>query len=156
MSLVLRGGIVYDTIMSACVVLDTNVLLAALRSRDGASFQLLSRVGRSRAFEICLSVPLMFEYEEVAKRQSRELGLTHGDIDRVLDYLCSVARLQEIFFLWRPLLSDPGDDMLVELAVAGNCDAIVTFNVRDFEGINAFGLRAETPRSFLQRIGEVP
>jgi putative PIN family toxin of toxin-antitoxin system len=141
--------------MSTWIVVDTNVLVAALRSRRGASFQLLSRVGVSDSFRICLSVPLLFEYEDVAKRQSRDLGLTHADIDRVLDYLCSVANLQEIFFLWRPFLPDPRDDFLLELAVAGHCETIVTFNLRHFDGIKEFGVRAEAPKAFLQRIGEL-
>jgi putative PIN family toxin of toxin-antitoxin system len=141
--------------MAERIVVDTNVLVAALRSRRGASFRLLSRVGMSDRFQICLSVPLLFEYEHAAKRQSRELSLTYADIDRVLDYLCSVANLQEIFFLWRPFLPDPRDDFLLELAVAGSCETIVTVNVRHFDGIKEFGVRAEAPKAFLQRIGEL-
>ena len=137
------------------VVLDTNVLIAALRSRRGASFYLLSLVGRSRRFEINLSVPLVLEYEEVAKRQSRAIGLTHADIDDVLDYLCNVANLREIFFLWRPFLRDPKDDMVLELAVEAGCGRIVTFNQRDFAGIERFALKAVTPKEFLKEIGEI-
>jgi len=107
------------------------------------------------SWQVTRVVPLLFEYEEVAKRQSRDVGLTHADIDRVLDYLCSVANLQEIFFLWRPFLPDPRDDFLLELAVAGGRQTIVTFNIRHFEGIKVFGVRAETPKAFLQRIGEL-
>ena len=138
------------------IVLDTNVVVTALRSRHGASFRLLSLVGRSPAFAINLSVPLILEYEDVAKRQSPALGLTFEDIDDILDYLCSVARLREIFFLWRPFLRDPKDDMVLELAVEAGCEVIVTYNQRDFAGCERFGVRPVTPKQFLQEIGEIP
>jgi predicted nucleic acid-binding protein len=101
-------------------------------------------------------VPLVLEYEEVLKRQTRELGMSRGDIDDVLEFLCSVATLHEVYYLWRPMLRDPQDDFVLELAVGAGCEAIVTFNVRDFEGAEAFGLRVEGPQAFLKRIGEVP
>jgi putative PIN family toxin of toxin-antitoxin system len=133
------------------VVLDTNVLVSGLRSRLGASFQILSLVGRGR-FSLAVSVPLVFEYEEALKRQSRSLGLTHGDIDDVLDYLCSIAEHREIFFLWRPVLRDPGDDAVLELAVEAGSDAIVTHNLRDFVEARDFGLEVLSPGQFLKRI----
>jgi len=138
------------------IVVDTNVLLSGLRSRRGASFRLVSLIGKSPSFEISLSVPLLLEYEEVLKRQTRELGMNRGDIDDVLEYLCSVATLHEVYYLWRPVLRDPEDDMILELAVGAGCEAIVTFNVRGFEKAGAFGLRVEGPKQFLKRIGEVP
>jgi putative PIN family toxin of toxin-antitoxin system len=138
------------------IVVDTNVLVSGLRSRRGASFRLVSLIGKSSSFEISLSVPLLLEYEEVLKRQTRELGMNRGDIDDVLEYLCSVATLHEVYYLWRPVLRDPEDDMVLELAVGAGCEAIVTFNVRDFEGAEGFGLRVEGPQAFLRRIGEVP
>jgi predicted nucleic acid-binding protein len=113
-------------------------------------------IGKSPSSEISLSVPLLLEYEAVLKRQARELGLGHGDIDDVLEYLCSVATLHEVYYLWRPVLRDPQDDFVLELAVGAGCESIVTFNVRDFEGAEAFGLRIEPPRAFLKRIGEAP
>ena len=134
------------------IVLDTNVLVAGLRSRRGVAFRLLTEVGRSR-FEIALSVPLVLEYEEVLLRHRAATRLSVADIDAVLDYFCSVAHLQEIFFLWRPLLSDPKDDLLLELAVAAGCDAIVTYNVRDFVGAKAFGVSILEPAVFLRRVG---
>lgn len=139
----------------ARIAVDTNVLVAGLRSRRGASFHLLSLIGSSAAFEIALSVPLLLEYEAVLKRQSKQLGLTHRDVDGVLEYLCSVASLHEVFFLWRPVLRDPKDDFVLELAVGAGCESIVTFNLRDFEAARTFQLRVEEPRAFLTRIGEV-
>jgi len=138
------------------IVVDTNVIVSGLRSRRGASYRLLSLIGKSPSFEISLSVPLVLEYEEVLKRQTRELGMSRGDIDDVLEFLCSVATLHEVYYLWRPVLRDPQDDFVLELAVGAGCEAIVTFNVRDFEGAEAFGLRVEGPQAFLKRIGEVP
>ena len=131
--------------------MDTNVLISALRSRNGASFQVLSRVGQGE-FDIVLSVPLIIEYDDVAKRQSRALGLRHADIDAVLDYMCHVGELRGIFFLWRPFLKDPLDDMVLEVAFEGDCDFIVTHNVRNFDGIEKFGLSALRPGAFLKRL----
>jgi putative PIN family toxin of toxin-antitoxin system len=149
-------GITYDTTVKTETVLDTNVLIAGLRSRRGASFHLLTLVGRSRRFDIHLSVPLVLEYEAVAKRMSRTLGLTHADIDDVIDYLCSVAGLHDIFYVWRPALKDPGDEMVLELAVAAGCDAIVTHNIGDYVGASRFGVRVVRPAEFLREIGEFP
>jgi len=134
------------------IVVDTNVLIAGVRSRRGTSFVLLSEVGMDR-FDIALSVPLVFEYEEVLLRHLPATDLGADDVDGLLDYLCSVARLQEIFFLWRPLLVDPKDDLILELAVASRSDAIVTFNERDFRGAEQFGIRVLTPAKFLKEIG---
>ena len=136
------------------VILDTNVLLSALRSRKGASFRLLSLIPDPR-FEINLSVPMVLEYESVLKRPAQNIQLSHADIDDVIDFLCKNANRREIFYLWRPLLNDPDDDFLLELAVESNCDFIVTFNTRDFVATNNFGIVAVTPREFLRTIGEL-
>jgi hypothetical protein len=97
----------------------------------------------------------VLEYEEIARRHSRSLGLTYEDIDDILDYLCLVAGLHDIFYLWRPFLPDPEDDMLLELAVEAGCNRIKTFNLKDFAGIDQFGLRAVGPSEFLNEIGVV-
>ena len=133
------------------VVLDTNVLYAALRSNTGASFQLLSRIGTG-AFDIAVSVGLVLEYEEILKQHVSAFQLSERDIDDVIDYMCRIAALTEVFFLWRPYLPDPDDDMILELAVAARCDATVTFNVRDFKGAETFRIRVLTPRQFLREI----
>lgn len=139
------------------IVIDTNVFVSALRSQRGASFRLLSLLGTSERFEINISVPLLLEYEDVAKRQRNESGLTDQDVEDILDYICSVANQRQVFFLWRPFLKDPKDDMVLELAVEAQCDCIVTFNQRDFAGVERqFGIRTPGPREFLQEIGELP
>jgi putative PIN family toxin of toxin-antitoxin system len=129
------------------VVLDTSVVIAGLRSASGASFAVLEGVGRK--FELNISVPLVLEYEAVTKRLARELGLTFEDIADVLDYLCSVAHHRLIYYLWRPVLRDPKDDLVLELAVESNADYLVTHNIRDFAGSERFGVRVVSPRDFL-------
>ncbi len=133
------------------VVLDTCVLVSALRSRAGASFEVLSRVGAAQ-FTICLSIPLVLEYESAGKRSARAAGLRHEDIAVVIDYLCSVAEHREIHYLWRPTLKDASDDMVLELAVESQADSIVTHNVRDFVGSESFGVSVITPQEFLHAL----
>ena len=115
-------------------MLGTDVLVAAFRSDRGASRQLLFGA-LDRRFELLLSVPLMLEYEAVLTRPEHlaACGLSAGEAERVLDDLASVARQVRLAFRWRPMLSDANDDMVLETAVNGNADAIVTFNRRDFE-----------------------
>ena len=136
------------------VVIDTNVLLSALQSTKGASYRLLSLVGDNR-WQLNLSVALVLEYEDVLKRTETGLKLTHDEIDDVLDFLCARANLCEIFYLWRPHLRDPKDDFVLELAVESGCNFIVTFNVKDFAGVEQFGIKAITPKEFLQVLGEI-
>ena len=135
------------------VVLDTNVLVAALRSRRGASFRLLSLIPDAR-WQLNVSVPLVFEYEDAAKRGG--IGLSAGEIDDVIDYICSVANRRTIFYLWRPVLPDPHDDHILELAVEAQADCIITYNRRDFRGVEHFGMEILTPAEFLRLIGEIP
>lgn len=137
------------------IVIDTNGLVSALRSRRGASYKLLMLVGTGK-FEVNVSVPLVLEYEAAAKRLIGEISITENDIDDILDYVCAVAHRRQIYFLWRPFLKDPKDDLVLELAVTANCDFIVTYNKSDFEGVELFGLQVVTPKEFLQEIGELP
>lgn len=148
-------GCVYDTTMGVPrVVLDTNILVAASRSGRGASAKLLSLVGSGR-FEVAISVPLIVEYEDAVMRELALGSQKREILGDILDYLCAVGQRQEIFFLWRPQLRDPEDEMVLELAVAGRCDAIITYNTRDFGNLDRFGLDVLTPREFLTEIGEL-
>ncbi|MEP7009393.1 MAG: putative toxin-antitoxin system toxin component, PIN family [Acidobacteriota bacterium] len=137
------------------IVLDTNVLYAAMRSSKGASYRLLQLVGGSK-FQVVVSVPLVLEYEHALAPLPAITPITVEDIAVVLDYLCATSHRQEIFFLWRPTLRDPGDDMVLEVAVAGSCQFIVTFNIRDFVGADRFGIEVLTPADFLTVLGELP
>ncbi len=131
-------------------ILDTNVIVSAMRSDRGTAFKVLSLVGSDR-FEVSVSVALVFEYESAL---SRWTSASAEEIARLLDYLCSVADRQKIFYLWRPYLRDPMDDHVLEVAVASRSQVIVTFNKRDFGGCERFGIRIVDPREFLLEIGE--
>ena len=135
------------------IVIDTNVLVAGFQSRRGLSHRLLSLVDAGH-FEISVSVPLVLEYEDVLSRT--EFGFSPEDIRDVVDYLCSIGNRHQVYFLWRPYLNDPKDDMVLELAVTAGCNYIVTFNERDFQDLEPFGLQAIRPAEFLRIIGDVP
>ncbi|GMV44087.1 MAG: hypothetical protein AMXMBFR64_58030 [Myxococcales bacterium] len=137
--------------MDLVVVIDTNVLVAGLKSSRGASHGVLQCLGDG-AFALALSVPLVLEYEAVLLRGSLELNLSTTDFASVLDYLCSVGRAQAIFYLWRPLLRDPKDDMVLEVAVAAGGVPIVTFNKRDFRGAEKFAVPLWTPQELLAQL----
>ena len=131
------------------VVFDTNILVAATRSRQGASFALLSAVP-SPAFELCLSVGLYTEWQAVLTRpQNIPPGRSADDVLRFLRYLASQSHLQEIHFLCRPFLPDADDDMVLELAFAAGCRHIVTHNAKDFCGSERLGISALSPRDFI-------
>jgi len=135
------------------VVLDTNVVVSAFRSRRGASFRVVAAVG-SGVFDIALSVPMVLEYEAALLAQQL-LEISEADVNTALDYLCTVGHQHEVFFLWRPTLRDPNDDMVLELAVAAGCTAIVTYNRRDFRGADRFGVKVWTPSELLKKVGMV-
>ena len=134
------------------VVLDTNVLVAAVRSRQGASFALVDSIPTAE-FQICLSVGLYAEWQEVLTRpENLPPGQGSEEALGFLRYLASQAYLQDIHFLWRPLLTDADDDMVVELAFSASCQYIITHNTADFRGAEILGVSAITPRDFLKMI----
>lgn len=137
------------------IIIDTNVLVSALRSRRGASFKLISLLPH-RSFTTVVSVPLVVEYEAVLKRVSLPEAITSDDIDDVLDFFCGISEHQDIYYLWRPFLPDPFDDHILEAAVASSCDAVVTYNKRDFAGIDRFGIRLCDPKELLIDMGILP
>lgn len=130
------------------VIFDTSVLFSALHSRLGVSFRLLSMVGTSR-FALQVSAPLVAEYEAVLKRG--QLALSDDQIDDVIDFVCANSEHQKIFYLWRPVLKDPDDDFLLELAVKAQA-TIVTWNTADFKKAAAFNVPVITPRTLLQQL----
>lgn len=135
-------------------VLDTDVMVAALRSDRGASRQLLL-AALNRQFELLLSVPLMLEYEAVLTRSQHlaACGLSSDDVGHVLDDLAVVATPVRLAFRWRPRLADPDDDMVLETAINGRARAIVTFNQRDFADVgNDFNCAVILPAAALQQI----
>jgi putative PIN family toxin of toxin-antitoxin system len=138
------------------VVVDTSVLVAATRSRLGASFALVSSIPAAE-FQPCLSVGLYAEWQEVLTRtENLPPGRSPEDALGFLRYLAGQSHLQEIHFLWRPFLRDADDDMVLELAFAAGCRYIITHNVTDFHGSEQLGVTAITPRDFLNLIRKRP
>ena len=130
------------------VVIDTNVLIAALKSKRGAAYKLLIQLPNG-VYRPNISVPLFIEYESVAKRAGVVSSLTGRDVNAILDFILSKSSIREIFYLWRPYLRDPKDDLVLEVAVESKSKYIITFNKRDFKGIEKFGIKAATPKEFM-------
>lgn len=135
------------------IIIDTNVLVSAVRSRRGASFRLLSLL-RAQVYRLALSVPLMLEYEDVLLRHPDNLPLNPEQINAILDQIAETADKYDRYFLWRPWLKDPKDDHVLELAFASSSRYIVTYNLKDFRGlVDRFGIQALTPKSLLEELG---
>ena len=135
-------------------VLDTNVIVAGLRSPRGASAALLDRA-LSGAFVLLLSVPLVLEYEAVCRDPAQRIvsGLSEADVEAIVTALCAVAEPVETRFLWRPQLRDPADEMVLEAAINGGADALVSFNRQDFGQAPArFGIALLSPQDALRRL----
>lgn len=148
--------IAYDTKMNKQrIVIDTNILYAGLYSSAGTSFQLL-RLIRAGQVIPCISVTLAMEYEAVLSARLQELDLTQEQLAGFLGYFVELSERIKVFYLWRPGLRDPGDDMVLETAVAAHADFIVTHNTKDFKGSDRFGIRAVTPGWFIRYIGGLP
>ncbi len=136
------------------VVIDTNVLYQALRSREGPShfiFQLI----RGRKITLALSLPVFTEYEDVLKRPDKlnDLQLTKDDIDKVLRFLSYISKPVTIYYLFRPNLKDEKDNIFLELSLAGNCDFIITSNAKDFTKYNELkfdDISVITPSDFVK------
>lgn len=152
-----KYAIIYNIIMQAPnVVIDTNVVIAAQRSNRGASAKLISLIGTG-LFETHMSIPLALEYEDVLTRYRTILGLSQDDVTDLVDAYCALSTRQEkIHFRWRPFLPDNKDEFILDLAVVANCDYIITYNKKDFAGVEQFGIEVIDPKRFLQIIGEIP
>lgn len=136
------------------IVLDTDIIIAGMRSPTGASATLIL-MALDKQFEMLASVPLFFEYE--AKCTSplhwTEAGLTKSQADIFVNGLASLIKPIKTHYLWRPLLRDPNDEMVLEVAVNGHADAIVTFNFRDYGNIpDKFGIQLLKPAQALRRL----
>ena len=141
--------------MNFRVVLDTNVLVAALRSASGASRQLLLALRNGR-FSAIVSVPLFVEYEATLKRAEllKATNLSLKEIDEVPDIVAACCEQTDIHFSWRPQLRDPKDEMVLETALNSRADALVTFNRADFEAACAkLGVELISPSQFLEKLG---
>jgi putative PIN family toxin of toxin-antitoxin system len=136
------------------MVFDTDIIVTALRSKTGGSNAVLREAALGRLMPL-VTPALFLEYEAVLKRPEQRLahGLGLQDIDRFLAALASACEAVEVSFQWRPQLSDPNDEMVLEAAVNGRADALVTHNVRDFaKGAQRFGLRILRPGELLKEL----
>ena len=135
-------------------VLDTDVLVAAVRSDRGASRVVLTAALKQR-YPTLASVPLMLQYESVLTRAEHLAAarISAADVEILLDAIALVAEPIRISYLWRPVLADPGDDLVLETAVNGRADLVVTFNRRHFEPAAApFGLEILAPADAVRRL----
>jgi predicted nucleic acid-binding protein len=138
------------------VAFDTSVLVAAAKSRLGASFALVQSLPNPK-FEVALSVSSYTEWQAVLTRPEHlPPGRTADQALAFLRYLAGQCHLQDIFYLWRPYLRDPDDDIVLELAVAARCSHIVTHNLRDFRDLESFGILAITPKDFIHLLQTLP
>jgi putative PIN family toxin of toxin-antitoxin system len=132
-------------------VADTNVLLAGLRSRRGASHELLRLLSQGR-WILVLSNTLLTEYQEILHREQSLLPYSHEDIERLLDGLCARSEKRRLGTRWWPVLTDADDEMMVHLAVESKVDYLVTQNVRHLRPAGRLGVSVVTPREFLQEL----
>ena len=135
------------------LVLDTNVVVAAFRSRRGASSVLLRRTEAGTIRMLC-STALLLEYEAVLGRAAIREATGHSlrDVERIVDAVAAVAEPVEVRFRTRPLLHDPNDEIVIEAASNGRADAIVTHNVKDFAPAQTLGIDIATPAEILRRL----
>ena len=137
------------------VVIDTNLLYAGLYSSSGASYQIL-RLVRAGQVTPCISVILAMEYEAVLSARLDQLDLTKEQLSGFLGYFVALAERVKVFYLWRPGLRDPVDDMVLETAVAARADYVITHNIKDFTGADRFGIQVVTPGWFIHNFGGTP
>jgi putative PIN family toxin of toxin-antitoxin system len=135
------------------IVLDTGVIVAAMRSPAGASAEILRRV-RAGELVAAVSVGLALEYESVCKRlEHREASdLSAGEVEIFLDAVIAMMEPVRSHFLWRPQLNDPGDELVLETAINGRARLLVTFNEKDFAPARRFGIEVLVPRETLKRV----
>jgi putative PIN family toxin of toxin-antitoxin system len=132
-------------------VLDTNVLIAAFRSRRGGSFEVFRRL-RRREWTAVVSNHLLFEYEEVLKRNAPALGLSLHDIDELLNAVCAGAEEWPLKHGWEPVLSDPDDEPLVQLAHESGAMHLISHNIRHLRAAGELGIQILKPGEFLRRL----
>ena len=138
------------------VVLDTNVIVSALRSPSGASFAILSALP-SKKFTTAISVALRHEYLDVVHRPGLiPSGVSYAQKLATIQYIVSISTHHTIHYLWRTILPDANDAMVLEVAIAAGASYIVTHNVKDFHAAASFGIAAITPGQFIQKIGGLP
>lgn len=153
--------LLYDMIynMTMEIVIDTNVILASLMSRDGISNKLMIWIFNHKKKMNVVSNALVTEYEGVLLREKNRKyyhQFSASDIESFIDDICLISHHQKINFLWRPFLKDIKDDMVLETAFNASCDYIITYNIKDFIGVKEkFAIQIVTPKEFLKIVGEL-
>lgn len=139
------------------MIVDTNVLVAATRNKNGPSFALVQLV-RTQNIVMCCSPALFLEYEDVLKRpdQRAASGLRLKDVDAILNELAALVEPVATHYQWRPQLRDPSDEMVLEAAANAQVDALVTYNLRDFQPAKRFGITVLTPEQTFEHFNLVP
>ena len=132
------------------VVIDTNVVFSGLLSSRGASYAVLSLIADER-IDFAVSTALIFEYEDVLKRNLSKIPYSEVEVDEFLDSIVSLGSRCSSYFLWRPFLQDSKDDMVLELAVVSGATEILTYNLKDFKGMEKFGIVAMSPLNYLRK-----
>jgi predicted nucleic acid-binding protein len=128
-------------------ILDTNVLVSALRSRRGASNEVVRRLAAGQ-FEAGITTALVLEYDDVLHRPGM-VPLSAEGVDAFIDSICAICKEAFVYFNWRPFLPDPKDDLVLECAIAAGATYLVTHNLRDFPELEVFGLSVVTPGEFI-------
>ncbi len=136
------------------IVVDTNVFVAALRSKRGAANFLVNGLDDER-WQLNLSNALVLEYEDVLGREEMRTFISSAEINKTINAVCSISRFHKIFYLWRFLSRDPDDNFILELAIKANADFIITFNKKDLSRAIEFGVTLVTPREFLESVGDI-
>lgn len=136
------------------LVLDTDVIVAAMRSPIGASAALLGEALKKRLI-LLASVPLFIEYEAKCTESEHlaAAGLTQLQSQMFLDGIAAIVQPVKTHYLWRPMLHDPNDEMVLEIAVNGGADAIVTFNLKDYGAVpGTFNIEVIKPSTAIRRL----
>jgi len=133
------------------IVLDTNVLLSALKSRNGQSFKLFRKILDGKV-KIAISVALILEYESILKKCLDRSIFSDDEIEAVINVICNIGEKTRIYYLWRPYLRDYFDDHVLEVAMNAGCKKIITFNLKDFVETEKLGIKAMTPGEFLNEL----
>ncbi|MBX3044246.1 MAG: PIN domain-containing protein [Candidatus Kapabacteria bacterium] len=137
--------------MKTNIVIDTNVIVSAIKSRNGASFKLMEFLGNTEEFQIAVTVPLFFEYEYALVK----VGINRSKIDDYLGWICLSSKKQKVNFLWRPFLKDVKDDCVLEAALNCSSKFIISYNKNDFNNVNQLGIVVIDPKEFLKQIGVI-
>jgi predicted nucleic acid-binding protein len=137
------------------IVVDTNVFVAAARSRKGASWQIVRAILLGE-FDLVLSVAVALEYEAVLKRESDRTGMSVTEAEDFVSFLCANATRHEPYGRFWPLSNDPDDERFARLVASSDCDAFITHNVRHFSSLADAGLSVMTPGAFLRRLRNQP